>query len=85
MNCPKCNKDASKTFNQLGRVKTCGFCGCKFKIGFKVKEIVVYVMIVSIVAGIIAAVLDNSNLTIVVIACSFLFVFKHIYKIELVE
>lgn len=69
MNCPKCNKDASKTFNKLGRLKTCEFCGCKFKIGFKVKEIAIYVMIISIVAAIIAMVFSNSNLTILVITC----------------
>lgn len=82
MNCPSCNKDASKTINQFGLVKTCPSCNAKFKIKLQYKAILIYALPVGIVSGLLSIFIKNEYLSLFVMFCLLPLTAKHIYKLE---
>lgn len=60
MICPWCNKATPKALHtQIGLIKTCEHCNNKFKVKFRIKEIIIYGLVVGallIVFGLISGV-----------------------------
>lgn len=81
MNCPSCDKNVSKALNQFGITKTCEFCHAKFKIQFKWKEILIYVLIVGAICGLVGGFIENEYLPILIIVVSFPMSMKYLYML----
>jgi len=85
MICPWCNKATPKALHtQIGLIKTCEHCNNKFKVKFRIKEIIIYGLVVGAIAA-IAGVFNMGYLTILIIACSLPFASKYVYYFEKVE
>ncbi len=84
MICPWCNKSSTKALYQMGLVKTCEHCNKKFKVKFRIKEIIIYALIVGAVAA-VSSIFNMEYLTILIIVCSLPFGSKYVYYFEEIE